>query len=165
MQAGGPARHGARVRDAEARGEAPLELRHARPERQLARAQDLEDGLLLRLAEHRPGERDLLREACAPAAAASRAPGCSAYSSESTSACQEAAMTFSATPIEPHVSLAVARVDEHAVIAPVPFGLVEDAHLVVDELDVAQVRVGSTIAERSAASSALTGPLPSAVRT
>jgi hypothetical protein len=48
------------VRDADARGERLLERRHARAERQLARAQDLRHGLLLLVAEDRAGERDLL---------------------------------------------------------------------------------------------------------
>jgi hypothetical protein len=42
-------------------------------------------------------------------------------------------------------------------------GLVEDADLVVDELDLLEVRVDRADRQRSAASSALTGPLPSAV--
>ena len=60
VQAGGAARDRARVRDAEARRERLLERGHARAERQLAGAQDLADRLRLLVAEHRPGERDLV---------------------------------------------------------------------------------------------------------
>ena len=63
------------------------------------------------------------------------------YSSESTSASQEAAIRFSETPIEPHTSLPVGGVDQHARDRAGALRLIEDAHLEVDQLDVAQVRV------------------------
>ncbi len=44
--------------DAEPRRERLLERGHARAERQLPAAQDLDDRALLLLAEHRPSERD-----------------------------------------------------------------------------------------------------------
>ena len=138
--------------------------RQHRAERELARAQDLEDELLLALAEDRLGERDQRRRRRRARAAACRAA--SACSSESTSACHDAAMTFSCTPIEPHDVLAVGGVEQHAGDRAGALRLVEDAHLEVHELDVAQVRVDLGDRRRAArASSALTGPLPSAVRT
>ena len=57
-------------------------------------------------------------------------------------------MRFSETPIEPHTSLAVGGVDQHAGDRAGALGLVEDAHLEVDQLDVAQVRV--ELADRGA---------------
>ena len=60
VQAGRAARDGAGVGDAEPRGERLLEGRHARPERELPGAQDLEDRVLLGRAEHRSRERDLV---------------------------------------------------------------------------------------------------------
>ena len=63
------------------------------------------------------------------------------YSSESTSASQDAAIRFSATPIEPHTRLAVGGVDEHSRDRPRSLGLVEDPDLEVDEIDVLEVRV------------------------
>ena len=68
-------------------------------------------------------------------------PGCMPYSSESTSASQEAAITFSETPIEPQTSLAVGGIEQHPRDRARALGLIEDPHLEVDELDVAQVRV------------------------
>ena len=62
-------------------------------------------------------------------------------SSESTSASQLASITFSWTPIAPQVSRAVGGVEQHAGDGAGRLPLVEDADLVVDELDVAQVRV------------------------
>ena len=49
------------------------------------------------------------------------APGCMPYSSESTSASQEAAMRFSETPIEPHTSWPSEASISTRVTAPVPF--------------------------------------------
>ncbi len=61
----------ARQRRAHARGERPLELAHARTEREVAGAQHLHDGPLLGLPQDGPGERDLLAHARrAPAAPA-----------------------------------------------------------------------------------------------
>ena len=94
-------------------------------------AQHLEHELLLARADDGLGERDHTR---------SRA-GCSAYSSESTSASHDAAMMFSLTPIEPHDVVAVGRVEQHARDRVGALRLVEDADLEVDELDVLQVRV------------------------
>ena len=58
VQPGRPARDRARVRRADARGERPLELHHARPQRELPRAQHLEHGPLLGLAQHGAREWD-----------------------------------------------------------------------------------------------------------
>ena len=71
-----------------------------------------------------------------------RGPGSIPASSESTSASQLASITFSCTPIAPHVSMAVGGVEQHARDRAGRLPLVEDADLVVDELDVAQVRIG-----------------------
>ena len=94
-----------RVVDPEPAGEGALEALQHRPEREPARAQDLEHQLLLARAEVGPGERDLL--GChrrTPGCASRRACGWNAYSSESTSASHEASMMFSETPIVPHDS-------------------------------------------------------------
>ena len=69
-------------------------------------------------------------------------------SSESTSASHDASMTFSCTPIAPQVDVAVGRVEQHARRRAGRLPLVEDADLVVDELDVAQVR--QALADRGA---------------
>ena len=88
-----------------------LEARQHRAEREHARAQHLEDELLLALAEDRPRERYPLGAAQASPdrrrrgvrRSRPRPPrGWKAYSSESTSASHEASMTFSETPIELH---------------------------------------------------------------
>ena len=97
---------------AHARREHALELRQPRAERELARAQHLEHGPLLGLAEHGLGQRDHAcgaRERTMPA------------SSESTSASQLASITFSCTPIEPHVSLPSVASSSTRVVAPVAF--------------------------------------------
>ena len=76
--------------------------------------------------------------------------GWNAYSSESTSASQEASMMFSETPIVPQESLAVGGVEQDAGDRAGAVVRVEDAHLVVGELDVREVRVevGDRQAER-----------------
>ena len=74
-------------------------------------------------------------------------------------------MTFSATPIVPQTSCPSEESISTRVVALRAVRLVEDPDLEVDELDVRQVRVDRVDRERSALSSALTGPLPSAVRT
>ncbi len=147
VQAGRPAGDGARMRRADACGERALELRHARPERELAGAQHLDHRVLLGLPQDRPCERDLLlahadsAAALRAAAPRSRRRPCSGYSSESTSACHEAAMTFSPTPIVPQTSFPSEASISTRVMAPVAVALVEDADLVVHELDLAEVRV------------------------
>ena len=73
--------------------------------------------------------------------AALRASGSMPASSESTSASQLASMMFSDTPIAPQLSMPSLASSSTRVTAPVPLRLVEDAHLEVDQLDVAQVRV------------------------
>ena len=60
VQAGGAGRDGARVRGADARGEGRSNAPSIGPERQPARSQHLEHELLLALADHGPGERELL---------------------------------------------------------------------------------------------------------
>ena len=102
-------------------------------------AQHLEHELLLARAEDGLGERD--HSTRVASRRGSLRAGCSAYSSESTSASQDAAMTFSLTPIEPHDVVAVGGVEQHARDGVGALGLVEDADLEVDELDVLQVRV------------------------
>src|SRR6478672_7061400 len=92
MQTGGPGRNRRGVRRAHPRGERLLERRRPRAERELPGAQHLEHELLLARTDDRLRERDHTRVRA----------GCSAYSSESTSASQDAAMMFSLTPIEPH---------------------------------------------------------------
>ena len=74
-------------------------------------------------------------------------------------------MTFSDTPIEPQTSWPSEASSSTRVTAPVPFRLVEDAHFEVDQLDVVEVRVDLRDRRAQRVSSALTGPLPSAVRT
>ena len=107
------ARHRAGVARAEPRRERLLELRHARAERELARAQHLEHGLLLGLAEDGLGERD--RHACGARERTMPA------SSESTSASQLASITFSCTPMAPHVSVPSVASSSTRVVAPVAF--------------------------------------------
>ena len=73
VQPGRPARHRARVLGADPGREGLLEGGHPRPERQLPRAQDLDDrGLLLR-PEHGLGERDDLGRGVATSALRGRA--------------------------------------------------------------------------------------------
>ena len=75
-------------------------------------------------------------------------------------------MTSSPTPIVPPVSVPSEALMQHAGLGAGALGLVQDAHLVVDERDVpAGAGRSPTIAARRASSSALTGPLPSAVCT
>src|SRR5262249_34261073 len=72
VQTCGAARHGGRVRRADALRYLPLEPLDPGPERQPPGAQDFEDELLLTLVEPRTRERDLapsLRHACARAGA------------------------------------------------------------------------------------------------
>ena len=59
-------------------------------------------------------------------------------------------MMFSETPIEPQRLVAVGGVEQHAGDRAGAVVLVEDPHLVVDELDVRQVRVqlGDRLAQR-----------------
>ena len=160
-----------------ARGERLLERRDARAERELPAAQDLDDRLLLRLAQHRPGERDdvlgrahawspLLAAGAAGLGRAGAAGLLGVARASRRAPASDAAMTFSATPIVPHTSVPSEASISTRVVAPVPVRLVEDADLEVHELDVAPGAGGSrSSASRSARSSALTGPLPSAVRT
>jgi hypothetical protein len=58
VQPGRAGRDGARVADPKPRGEGRLECGHARPEGELAGAQDLQHELLLARADHRSRERD-----------------------------------------------------------------------------------------------------------
>ena len=97
--AGGAAGDRDRVLDPQPLGEGPLEALAHRPEREASRAQHLERQLLLALAEVGPGQRDRLVVGCG---AGSSTCGWKAYSSESTSASQEASMMFSETPMVPH---------------------------------------------------------------
>src|SRR4029077_17444989 len=171
-----PAAHGTRQRRPHARGKQLLELRYARAERELPRAQHLDHSPLLRLAQHRLGQRDrLLCHQAAPCVlpgltpalvcSAGRRPGCIPYSSESTSASQEAAMTFSETPIVPHASWPSEASISTRVTAPVPFVSSRMRTLKLTSSISRRCGCSSPIASRSAASRACTGPLPSAVRT
>ena len=76
--------------------------------------------------------------------------GWNAYSSESTSASHDASMMFSETPIEPQDSLPVGGVEQDARDRAGAVVRVEDPDLVVDQLDVGQVRVqlGDRVAQR-----------------
>ena len=131
VQPGRAGRDRAGVARADARGERRLERRHARAERELARAQHLEHRLLLGLADHGLGERDRRRcVACVMTARArrpprracgARGPGSMPASSESTSASQLASITFSETPIAPHVSVPSEASSSTRVTAPVAF--------------------------------------------
>ena len=85
-----------------------------------------------------------------------------AYSSESASAWAEAAMMLVADPMVDHRGFPRSRVDDHAGAGGRRLGAVEDAHLVVHEVHRVELRVERESALRSAASSAFTGPLPSA---
>src|SRR6202034_1226763 len=95
----------------DARRKATFELGPARPQREMARAQDLEHRLLLGLAEHRPGKPKWTRsgrvvrgheEVRASSALAGRRPVCIPSSRESTNASHDASITLSETPIAPH---------------------------------------------------------------
>src|SRR5579871_1946441 len=111
MQTGGATRDRTGERRPEPVRKGAFEGRQERAERQALGAQNLEDPRALELPEHRGGERDrVLRhpsraheaERSGARSIASLRPDCIPYSSESTSASQEASMTFSETPIEPH---------------------------------------------------------------
>ena len=104
-----------RVLDPEPGGELALEALAHRPQREPARAQHLEHQLLLARAELGPGERDRL------GVAARSRHGWKAYSSESTSASQEASMMFSETPIVPHSRSPSEESSRTRVTAPVPW--------------------------------------------
>ena len=110
----GAARHRDRVLDPEEVGEGALEALPHRPEREPPRAQDLEHQLLLALAEVRARQRDRLE------VAHRRLAHWNAYSSESTSACQEASITFPDTPIVPHSRSPSAESSSTRVTASVP---------------------------------------------
>ncbi len=90
---------------------------------------------------------------------------CMPYSSESTSASQEAAIRFSETPIEPHTSWPSEASISTRVTAPVPLRSSRMRTLKLTSSMSRRCGWISPIASRSARSSACTGPLPSAVRT
>ena len=98
---------------ADAGGEGLLEGGQARAERELAGAQHLEHRLLLGVPDDGAGEWDqrlgVARVRTMPA------------SSESTSASQDASITFSWTPIAPHVSVPSEASSSTRVVAPVAF--------------------------------------------
>ena len=73
--------------------------------------------------------------------AASCRPGWNAYSSESTSASQEASITFSETPIAPHESCAVGGVEQDPGDGLRALVLVEDPDLEVRQLDLGELRM------------------------
>ncbi len=68
------------------------------------------------------------------------------YTNESKSACHEASMMFSLTPIVVHDAVAVRGVDQHAGDRAGSLGRVEHPHLVVGEVDRLERRVA--VAER-----------------
>ena len=145
--------------DAQVVGELALEAVLHRPQRQPPGAQHLEHELLLALAEQRLRERDLLHlghPGSATTSAARRPPpaGCrgwNAYSSESTSASQDASMMFSETPIEPQRIGPVGGVEQDPGDRAGAVVGVEDPDLVVDQLDLGQVRMqlADRVAERA----------------
>src|SRR3954452_4841454 len=108
--------------DPERAPERLLELLQARPERQVPGAQHLEHELLLALAKKRPGRGDHERAAgvVPRVRECSLRAGSMPASSESTSASQLASITFSETPIEPHVSTPSDESSSTRVTAPVP---------------------------------------------
>ena len=88
-----------------------------------------------------------------------------AYSRLSTSACRLASTMLSLTPTVPHSAVPSLDSISTRVRAAVPLVRIDDAHLVVGQLDVVRAAGSSgPSAARSAASSALTGPSPSATR-
>ncbi len=93
-------------------GELALEALAHRAQREPAGAQHLEHQLLLARADLRPRQRYLLGLAHR---------GWKAYSSESTSASQEASMMFSETPIVPHSRSPSEESSRTRVTAPVPW--------------------------------------------
>ena len=114
VKGGRPARDRDRVPDPEPLGEPALEALDHRAQREPARAQDLEHQLLLARVDLRAGERD--RVGFRPFAHSWKA-----YSSESTSASQEASMMFSETPIVPHSRSPSEESSRTRVMAPVPW--------------------------------------------
>src|SRR5207302_11492121 len=170
VQRRSPTRNCARVGPAHPLRKRALERFEPGAERQPARPQHLEHALLLPLSEDRPRERDLLvaavaHEAGSAGAASPLLATCIPYSSESSSASQEASMMFSDTPIEPQTSSPSEASSSTRVTAPVPF--VSSRMRTLKFTRSMSRRCGwiSTSASRSARPSALTGPLPSAVRT
>ena len=138
------------VGDPQVVGEGALEALLHRPERQPAGPQHLEHQLLLALADDGLRERDRPLDRVpqlTPARRAERSrraagvPRWNAYSSESTSASQDASMMFSETPIEPHESVPSAESSRTRVIGAGAVVGVEDPDLVVDELDVGEMRM------------------------
>ena len=108
-------------------------------------AQHLEHQLLLARPDLGPRERDRfgVRQRSMRGGPYSRVAvrGWKAYSSESTSASQEASMMFSETPIVPHSRSPSEESSRTRVTALGAVGLVEDPHLVVGQLDLGEVRV------------------------
>ena len=111
VQGGGAAGDHDRVLDPEPGGELALEALAHRAQREPAGAQHLQHQLLLARADLRPRKLNLL----------DLLAHWNAYSSESTSASQEASMMFSETPIVPHSRPPSAESSRTRVTAPVPW--------------------------------------------
>ena len=111
VQGGGAAGDRDRVLDPEPGRQLALEALAGRAQREPAGAQHLQHQLLLAGAEIGLGQRNLL----------DAVPHWKAYSSESTSASQEASMMFSETPIVPHSRSPSAESRRTRVTAPVPW--------------------------------------------
>ena len=177
VQPGGAARDGAGVRRRRcAAAKACSKAGTRGPSESWPDAQDLGDGRGLLVAEHRPRERDLLAPARGRRArrrlrelrgrgAAGRRPGLLGVLERVDERLPGRGDDVLGDADRAPDVLAVGGVDQHARRRLRAVRLVEDPDLEVHELDVGQVRVDSVIAARSALSSALTGPLPSAVRT
>ena len=118
VQGGGAAGDRDRVLDPEPGGELALEALAHRPQREPAGAQHLEHQLLLARADLAAGRAGSV---AARLAGCSSACGWKAYSSESTSASQEASMMFSETPIVPHSRSPSEESSRTRVTAPVPW--------------------------------------------
>ena len=159
VQPGRPARDGAGVAGADARARTPLELGQQRPERQPAGAQHLEHALLLGLAEHRARERDRLvahgrvtrhelrrRGPSARRVRPNPHPVLERVDERLPRGLDDVLRDADRAP---HL-VAVGGVEQHPRDRAGALGLVEDADLEVDEVDVREVRDGSRRARRAA---------------
>src|SRR5262249_52829694 len=154
-------RHRARMRRADVCRKLALEPTEHGPERQPAGAQHFEHAFLLLRPDHGTGERQLLgaHDPGADAAGrdAVRRGRCIPYWSESTSASQDASITFSETPIEPHPSSPSEESISTRVIDSVPACSSISRTLKFSSLISARCGYSSPIASRRARSSACTG--------
>ena len=149
VEAGRAARDGDGVLHPDALGPGALEAGHHRAQRELAGAQHLVHQLALTIADDRLRERDALPVDAQPAAAArlraTRRVPCSTLSS---SASHEASMTFSLTPMAPHVSWPSLESMSTRVTAPVP--LVSSRIRTLKLTSEISRELGHPVAERAA---------------